>query len=169
MLMVNDIRNSSIGSSSSVVSKKQGQVNSVSSKEAAAVKTRIPQTEPRTQKDPRASSAFVRPTLAPKSAGIVGTRLFKTPDRKVQEEGSLQKRSANARSALSAERAEHLANRNAHAREERKWCAAFFALLPVLVLWIVFLSRMQSAVESAAKSGGGDSSLDAAGMIYIYN
>ena len=75
---------------------------------------------------------------APSAVGIVGTRLFGTPDKAVGEEGERVGVGGKGRSAKKV-----LADvEQAHTKEERRWCVAFFVLLPVLVMWIMWLAQV---------------------------
>lgn len=104
---------------------------------------------------------------AGEAAGNVGrTRLFRTPGKsdKRQEHSSKSQRLpdedrgsgsgvSSALETLAAELVQESANR-VREEEERFWCLSFFILLPLLVMWVIWLAQFPNDLLSSFWSSG---------------
>jgi len=104
--------------------------------------------------------------VGPAAVGIAGKRLFSTPEAKAEKMGQDAASQWKAPRGVSPHRRKvgsppgspavwkpSLARAERHAEQEsrrsqaeRRWCVAFFALLPALFLWIAWLYSLQNRV-----------------------
>lgn len=94
-----------------------------------------------------AASVSPRVPTEPVAVGIVGTRLFRTPEHKGLPKKKVRGASSSSRKALQAERADEWSRdailQSSRAAEERSWCIIFIATMPALLLWVSWLYDFQ--------------------------